>query len=144
MTDDAAFDRLIEIASRLIGLMLREVDMLRTMRPQDIAPLQHEKAALTQAFEERIRALAPPHDGFAALAPALRRELASVVIAFNTALMENERALAAARGAHERVLRLIVDAVAESQASHTAYSMTGRSALPLHPPGVSLSLDRRL
>lgn len=140
-------ETLIRVTSRLIDVMQREIAFLRTMRIAEIAALQEEKATLVAAYEDGIRHLAADPAALNAVEPALRAELTRLAPRFDGVVAENGRALQAVRDSHRRLVRTIVDAVAESGSRHAAYSASG--ATPKPPGGrrnarLSLALDQRL
>ena len=140
-------EALIQVASRLVGVMNSEVEMLRAMRVGDIDSVQQEKHDLTILYEERIHALAEQPDALEALEPALRSELNALALRFDISLSENTRALHAVREAHNRLLKAIVDAVANNRAQNRAYTAKGGLNKPRQRRAadtLSLSLDRRL
>lgn len=140
-------ETLVRVTSRLIRILNHEVELLRTMRVADIETLQDEKTALTVAYEDCVRALEGEPAVLEAMEPALRQELGALAVRLDGALAENARALNAVRESHDRLLKSIVDAVAESRARHKGYGSSGtdlrrpsgRKAAPL-----SLTFDRRL
>lgn len=121
-------DGLIRIASRLIDLMRREIEILREMRPHGLDELQARKNELADAYEQQVRALAGEPGALAAVAPALRQEFAEVAAEFNKVLAENESALHATRFAHERLLKAVVEAVGEQRNSFNGYCASGTPA----------------
>lgn len=138
-------ESLIRVASRLVELMRREAEHLSAMRLADVEALQQEKSALAANYETAVRALADRPDLLSTIAPALRDELAAAGRAFDQAAAENLRRLAAARIAHDRLVKAIVDAVTEKRTGGGAYAASGAPARLRHAPGaVSVSLDRRL
>lgn len=144
MTVSSHVEALIRTASRLIALIEREVDLLRSMRPGEIGPLQAEKAALATAYQEHLAALSAEPAAVAALEPALRAELSALAERLETLVGENERAVVAAQEAHTRLLKAIVEAVQESKGRNAGYAppRPGRRA-PRHG-AISLSVDRSL
>ena len=140
-------ETLIRVTSRLIGIMNSEVEMLRAMRVGDIESLQREKHDLTILYEENVRALAAQPEALEAMEPALRHELSQLAQRFDTALAENARALHAVKESHDRLLKAIVDAVADNRARERAYTPSGSLDKPRsrsNADTMSLSLDRRL
>ncbi len=57
MSDSRTANVLIAVTARLIDLMNREIQLLKSMRPKEIETLQSEKAALVQEYDEHIRNL---------------------------------------------------------------------------------------
>lgn len=140
-------ESLIRIASQLIRVLSREVASLREMRIADLESLQQEKLDLTVAYEQGVRALADHPGVLDAVAPAMREALSDVAMQFDRALAANTRALNAARDSHDRLLRAIVDAVADKRARERSYDAMGRFPLPhraRRAAGLSLTFDRRL
>jgi hypothetical protein len=140
-------ESLIRVTSRLIGVLDHEVEMLRAMRVTEIEQMQDEKMALTIAYEECVRSLADDTAVLEAMEPAMRQELGALAARFDDALAENARALNAVRDSHDRLLKAIVDAVADKRARHKGYGASatferrprGRTAPPL-----SLTYDYQL
>lgn len=140
-------DGLIRIASRLIDLMRREIEILREMRPHGLDELQARKNELADAYEQQVRALAGEPGALAAVAPALRQEFAEVAAEFNKVLAENESALHATRFAHERLLKAVVAAIGEQRNSFKGYGASGapsRQARGRRAAAPPLTLDQRL
>ncbi len=138
---------LIRVASRLIDVMRREIEMLRDMRPRGIEDLQSHKNELADAYAQQVRALADEPEALAAVAPALRHEFAEVASEFNKVLAENESALHATRFAHERLLKAVVDAVGEQRTAFKGYCASGAPARHAHgrrATSAPLTLDTRL
>ncbi len=138
---------LIRVASRLIDVMRREIEMLRDMRPSRLDDLHAQKNELADAYEQQVRALASEPEALAAVAPALRQEFAEVASEFNKVLAENESALHATRFAHERLLKAVVEAVGEQRNSLKVYSASGAPARQTHGGRAAsepLTLDTRL
>jgi transketolase len=139
---------LIRIASRLIEVMRREIELLREMRPHRLDELQAQKNELADAYEQQVRALAGEPEALAAVAPALRQEFAEVASEFNKVLAENESALHATRFAHERLLKAVVEAIDERRNSFNGYSASGtpaaRQARGGRGASAPLTLDKRL
>lgn len=139
---------LIRIASQLIDLMGREVEMLRDMRPSGLDELQARKNELADAYEQQVRGLTGEPGALAAVAPALRQEFAEIAAEFNKVLAENESALHATRFAHERLLKAVVEAIDDQRNSFNGYSASGAPAAR-QPSGrrnasAPLTLDKRL
>ena len=144
MKIDQQIESLIEVASRLIELMNREVEILRAMRPADLEALREEKFSLIELYEQQYRALSAKKDSLVLVAPALQNEFADVARRFNEALAENGRALTAAKVAHERMMQAIVEAVQADTKSGRGYSASGDAEDGATGTSMSLSLDCRL
>ena len=129
MNDDKAMvEAIIEVASRLIVVLEREIDFLKAMKLQSLAALQDDKNKLVAAYEEQVRTLSESPDVLKRIAPALQDEFAEIAERFEAALTENRRALAAANEAQNRFMRAVVAAAEEKRAAVKTYSPAG--ALP--------------
>jgi hypothetical protein len=138
-------ESLIRITGRLVELMQRETEHLDGVRLDQIEALQQEKAALAANYDAAVRALANQGEVLKVIAPALKDELAAAARAFDRAAAENLRRLAAARTAHDRLVKAIVDAVTEKRSAGSPYAASGGPArVRLAPGAVSVALDRRL
>ncbi len=138
---------LIRIASQLIDLMGREVEILRDMRPSGLDELQARKNELADTYEQQVRGLTGEPGALAAVAPALRQEFAEIAAEFNKVLAENESALHATRFAHERLLKAVVEAVGEQRNSFDGYGANGapaRQARARRAASAPMTLDTRL
>lgn len=144
MKVDQQIESLIEVASRLIEIMDREVEILRAMRPADLEALREEKFSLVTLYEDHYRSLSANKDALILVAPALQNEFADVARRFNQATAENGRALTAAKVAHERMMAAIVEAVQADKTTGRGYSASGGADQDEAGTPVSLSLDCRL
>ena len=98
---------LLKITSRLIGVLEREIEVLRAMQPAELEALQQDKIALSTAYEAQIKSFAGQPEILEAVQPALRAEFEAVIGRFQSTLAANERALRAARDTSQRVLEAI-------------------------------------
>ena len=142
-----AIESFIRIAGRLIAIMEQEIEFLRTMEVAEIAALQDEKMVLVAAYEDGIREFAAEPDTLTALQPALKAELDAIAARFDDVVKQNSQALETVRDSHERLLKAIVDAVAQNRTRHAGYSETGGTPQPAggtRARRLSLTLDRQL
>lgn len=140
-------ESLIQVASRLIDLMNREIGFLHDMRVAEIEPLQEDKAALTAIYEQRIHEIDAESGALEALEPALCEELSDIARKFDTTLANNLIALDGVRESHDRMMKAIVEAATEQKARQAGYGNDGTLVGGRVRPGgetLSLSLDRRL
>lgn len=121
---------LLAITRRLADVLTTETAALRAMRPQDIAPLQDEKAELTGQYERRLRALQAPETSFGAIDAGLRTELRERTAALGAIIRDNKRALTAARTVNERLLRTIAEEIARQRNPAHTYGRIGRRQRP--------------
>ena len=137
---------LLNIIERLSGLLERENDMLRTMKPFEIQSLQEDKLALTAAYEARIKSLKENPGEVNALPAGARVGLKETIRRFQAMLTHNEHSLRAAREATERTLTAIAEEVRLKTQEHSAYSAKGTTtklANKARMPAVSLAYDQR-
>lgn len=140
-------ESLIQVASRLIDLMNREIGFLHDMQVAEIEPLQADKALLTTIYEQRIGEIDAESGALEALEPALREELSDIARKFDTTLASNLIALNGVRESHDRMMKAIVDAATEHKARQAGYGNDGTLVGGRVRPGgetLSLALDRRL
>ena len=146
-TSNTVASALITVTARLIELMNREIEMLRSMRPRDIQTLQTEKTLLVQAYDEHIAQLKTDPESIGTIEPLLRDELWRTSRSFETVLAENERALRAAAEANDRLVQAVVVAAQSQAKNHAPYdrsaSLAGKSG-GSGAAALSLSLDREL
>lgn len=137
-------ENLIDVSSRLIELMTREIEFLKNMQPQEIRALQHEKSMLANAYERSMAALRADPELLHGAERTIKRELSDLTVRFEAVLAENERALRAVKSVSERLLDAIVNTVAEKQAG-AAYSATGAigAAALGRSQAVSMSVNER-
>ncbi len=137
---------LLKITGRLIGVLEREIEVLRAMQPAEIEALQQDKIALSAAYEAQIKALAGQPGILEAVQPALRAEFDTVIGKFQSTLAANERALRATRETSQRVLEAIAHEIDRKRRENMGYSAggyaaaasTSRSGQP-----VSVAIDER-
>lgn len=116
---------MIAITERLNNIMCKEIELLRSMRPQDIGELQETKANLAKSYESYLRELREDPSILGAAVPERKEELRIATTRFRSVLDENERALRSVKMVSENLLQTIVAAVAEQKASTSAYSNNG-------------------
>ncbi len=116
---------LIAITNRLIDLMGKEIEMLRSMRPQDIGALQKDKVNLALAYERHMHELRDDPSLLATAKPNLKVELKRITGRFQEMLNENESAIKAVKSVSEKLLTAIANAVTEQRGNAAAYSKDG-------------------
>jgi hypothetical protein len=133
MTAAADTAALVALAGELTSLLERETALVRALKIAEIAPLQAEKARLTQLFQTAMKQSPPT----AASKPwlAIGKRLAQAAI-------DNERALRVGRAATERLIATVVTAVKRSRRPLASYAP--RHGLPREPALAGISFDRRL
>ena len=144
MSETANVVGLLGIMKRLIEVMEREIDLLRSKEPSDIEDLQQDKATLAAAYEAHVRTLRESEHLFEALDPELRAEFSHAAETFQETLARNERALKAARETTDRVLQLIVREVEKRRHQQGVYSSNGLAETVDTGQPVSVAFDERL
>ncbi len=147
MSTQTQVNDLIQVSSRLIAVLEREVKLLRAVPSTALAEVQEEKLVLTAAYESQARSLAGHPDLLEALQPVLRAELQRVTSRFQSAVSDNEVALRAARETTQRVLQAIADELDKDRCDQASYSAQGRAASSSRStsrPPLSIAFDQRL
>lgn len=139
-------ESLVFVTASLIDLMTREIELLKNMQPQEIRDLQQQKADLARAYEACIDRIKAEPQLLAAAGKPVKRELKELTGKFQAVLVDNERALRAVKSVSERLLNVIVNAVAEKQngAAYSATGAIGAGALAGGGRNVSLAVNERL
>jgi len=128
VAERSPFDELIDVASRLTGLMERENACLAKHDTAGIKGLADEKLALTRAYTTRVRDLSKDPARLKAVTQVVRDEIKKVMARFDEVARQNEMALKAARIVNERVLQAIVEAANAQQPRVSGYSRSGGMA----------------
>ncbi len=147
MSTQSQVNNLLQVTSRLIAVLDREVELLHASPSTEFEALQEEKSALTAAYETQTRSLTGHPELLEALQPVLRAELKRVTGRFKSAVAANEVALRAARETTQRVLQAIADELGRNRCDQAGYSAQGSAASSsrrMSGPPLSISLDRRL
>jgi sulfur transfer complex TusBCD TusB component (DsrH family) len=137
-------DDLIAVTNRLIDLMGKEIEMLRSMRPQNIGTLQKDKVHLALAYERHMRELRDNPSLLAAAKPDLKAELKQITGRFQEVLNENESAIRAVKTVSEKLLTAIANAVTEQRGDTAAYSREGAIGGNGGGPTAPISLNEQL
>ena len=132
------FEAVGNLTLRLAQLLAEEVDLLDTMKIQDIARLHEEKVTLVHALEKQTRLIHQRPDLLESMQPAERERLEQVVAIFQHVLAENRRRLTVAREVNMAVVEAIKDAMQE-HASRGIYSMRGTPQMSAETLSVSLN-----
>ena len=113
MSKNSRMSELLAITSRLIACMEHEVDLLRSLKPQELRQLQSDKMALADAYRAFTLALREPLAEGETVDAGLCADLVEATEHFQAAVQNNLRALRAMRDVNERVMRAIVHALDE-------------------------------
>ncbi len=141
VSDRAAFDEVIDIASRLTSLMTRENECLGQFDFKGMEALQEEKLQLTRIYCHRVYELKKDPARLAALTQVVRDEMKKVMLQFDEVAKQNEKALRSTREANDRVLKSVVEAANTLSPRVAGYSRTGvmskgygNGRMPAPPP----------
>lgn len=139
-------EKLIFITASLIDVMTREIEFLKNMQPHEIRDLQREKADLARAYEACMTRIKAQPDLLAEADSVLKRQLKDLTQKFQAVLADNERALRAVKSVSERLLNVIVNAVAEKQngAAYSSSGALGTAALTGNGRTMPLTVNERL
>ena len=147
MNEGNPISDLLRITSRLTGLLDREVEMLRAMKPTEIEALHQDKSALSAAYESQIKVLKANPAILRSITTELRADLKAKMKKFQAALSANQHRLRAAREATECALRAIADEVQAKTDKHTGYSAQGATSSPSQSgrtSALAFAFDQRL
>ena len=117
---------LLAITSQLIGCMEREIELLRSLKPNELRAAQNDKLALADAYRAFTLALREPGEDLSAIDTALRDELTEATERFQASIQDNLRALRAMRDVNERVMRAVVSSLEDKRAAVTGYNARGK------------------
>jgi flagellar biosynthesis/type III secretory pathway chaperone len=136
---------LIAVTRRLTDLLTAEISALRAMRPKDIAPLQDEKAELTNIYETRLRTLQNGAIELKDMSPELAAELGQTTRVLREVIADNQRVLKAVRQVNADVINVIANDISRQRNPAETYGERGQPArasqLAKRQPG-PLKLDR--
>ncbi len=138
---------LITVTGRLVELLGRENEALRTHQTTVVHDLLDEKTALSRVYETRFKSLAEHPELLAQTDQDLRDQLVELAGEVEGLMAENAKLLRAAIEANRRVVELIADAVRGQQPSAGTYGSNAVTASDGSNAGgrrVALSLDQTL
>ena len=130
----------LTVTARFIELLTEENNALRGKRPQDVAGLVADKAAVSRAYETLVSGLTKEPEALKAAAPDLRDRMRALGKKLQSLMDENVRLLTAAIDVSRRVLQIAAEAAKQNQPGPTTYSAMGtmagggeasRSAVPM-------------
>lgn len=137
----------INVSESLIHVMTQEIELLKSGRVSEIAPLQDQKESLSGIYAAHIKQAAAAPGTFADIAPDTRAELEQVAVKFQKAAMENANAVRAALDMNAKLVQVIADAVIRNGPAATGYTKTGsapggysKNGIPPRPASLNRSL----
>lgn len=135
---------LLRIIGGLIGVMEREIEMLRSMRPAEMQGLLEEKIVLSAAYQTRVATFQADGAVLAMIDPELRRSLLAAIEKFRDTLAANERHLRAAKETTDRVLRAVAAEIEKERGETAGYSADGAVQAPAVRQPVSVAINQQL
>ncbi len=140
-----SIEELIDLTKRLTEVMAKESEILRGMRPSEIAPLQTEKAALSHTYSDAVSAANSNASRVASARLDLRERLARATARLQDTMADNLRTITIARAFNERLVRALGEAVTENRHPATAYTADGQRLFNTnHIPPTAMTLDDRI
>jgi hypothetical protein len=115
---------LVALTRRLIDLLTRELELLASRRPREIAPLVEEKAKLALVYARETQALKQDRAPLAR-EPGLAAELKALTLRFTELLAEQARKLKAATQVTEGVIQAIGREVVSRNQPVLGYGRSG-------------------
>jgi hypothetical protein len=144
---DPEASELLGAADRLVQVMVRENEALRTFDRTQVKALLEDKDRASRSYATKMRALVarlaeqgPKAD------PDLKRVLKAAAERVERLTRENDRLLQAAIGAHKRMIEAVNEAVKAAHpgaGTYTAAGTVGRGAYGKAPPP-AVALNRAL
>ena len=141
-TGSGMVGELVATTGNLVDVIGREVAAIKAGRMADVEELQPDKSRLAGAFESLMRRLKADPAMFSAVEPPLKEEIRDALHRLEVALAGNERTIAGARAANERLVRSIARAADEEQRRDGPYGRLGNAPARGREP-VAFALDQR-
>lgn len=117
---------LVTLSGRLIDLLERENQALRSHDNEAVATMLAEKRALCRAFESRVSGMDRELDALALVDAGERERLAELGRRVAALMEENGRLLKIGMEANRRVFEVAAEAVREARPPAPVYSARGR------------------
>jgi flagellar biosynthesis/type III secretory pathway chaperone len=147
MNPNVRAHELINVSESLIHVMTQEIELLKSGKVSEIAPLQEQKESLSGIYAAHIKQAAAEPGTFADVEPDTRVELEQIAVKFQKTAMENANAVRAALDMNAKLVQVIADAVIRSGPAASGYTKTGatpggysRNSVPPRPASLNRSL----
>lgn len=138
---------LLDVTGRLSKLLKQENAILASNeRANRIKPLQKEKMALSNAYEQQLQTLGD-EDELKDIDPSLANRLRDAVTSFGLLLEENAARLKAKIDAGEHLFRIISESAIDHQDKTAGYGSSGATVSnkrQAYRPAVSVGLNQEL
>jgi hypothetical protein len=139
--------KLLGVTARLSKILKTENELLATnVRGNSIKPLQEEKIALSNVYEQQLKIISSEED-LPNIDPGLANRLQDAVTSFGLLLEENALRLKAKMDAGEHLFRIIAECAKSHQGQTAGYGNSGASARDTrqaYRPAVSVGLNQEL
>ena len=138
-------DDLLVITNRLITILERENEALRSHQFSDVSSLLEDKATISRIYETKLQGLEKNPDPFKNIEEKNKRELLELGEKANGLVEENGRLLSIAIDANKHVVELIAEAVRETSQKTETYGVSGSnkvSGSKAEAQAISISLDQ--
>jgi len=144
---EASVDEVLHAAIDLINITSQETELLRMLRPNEIAPIMEEKARIASFYTDLLKKVDRRRNAFADLPEDLKDEVRETSDWVKLIVGENARLLRAATDANERMLVAIKEAAEEKYGAEApTYTAKGAVSGPGRmgrPVTVTLGLDEK-
>lgn len=135
---------LLDLTERLIALIRRENEFLRTHRPSEAASLVEEKAGLSAAYTKEMKAAKANPDILGPKDSPARTELRTLTEAFQNELIRHGRILTRLRVVTEGIVKSIGEEINRDNQPPMGYGATGTMTLSPTSRPACLALDARI
>ena len=147
MNPNVRAHELINVSESLIHVMTQEIELLKSGKVSEIAPLQEQKESLSGIYAAHIKQAVAEPGTFADVEPDTRVVLEQIAVKFQKIAMENANAVRAALDMNAKLVQVIADAVIRSGPAASGYTKTGatpggysRNSVPPRPALLNRSL----
>lgn len=141
---DALCVRLSETMAELIEVLIRETDLVKRGKLEEITALQVRKTALSTMLTHDMRQLAQDKDFVKAAAPNRIAEIQAQQGDLQQSLVANQDALHATKAISERILHTIAAKAGAQKAGPEVYGNTAGMAPSAPARPAAISVDRSL
>ncbi len=141
---DALCVRLSETMTELIDVLVRETDLLKRGRPQDIAALHARKTALSAVMTSDMQLLARNTEFVKKAVPRRIAEIQDQHGNLQLSLSANQDALHAMKAVSEQILHTIAEKAGAKRSGPEVYGNNAGLAAPTPVRPAAISVDRSL
>lgn len=119
------FALLVELTTKLTGLINQETESLKVMRISEIAAIQDEKNSVASSLEKQQAALRSDPAVRNSLTEEQKAELKASAVKFDEAIQSYQQELFKARKVNELVINKMVEIVKEHVVKNRSYGRNG-------------------